>query len=230
LNVIIATIRYTPVSNVVYGCDIIAFWKLQLCDFGLAKQVSASTPHLTCTDITGTFGYLAPEYFSYGKVNEKIDVYAFGVVLLEIISGRRPITPGTAKGQESLVGWAKPLLSSGEIKQLVDPFLGNDYDCDEMERMTLAASLCTRTSSHSRPEMSLVLKLLQGDDETIAWARSQVTASFDGSDEEISTPESNMQSHLSLALLGVEDDTLSRCSSTVDTSADGYWSRSSSFD
>ncbi|OEL25583.1 hypothetical protein BAE44_0013399 [Dichanthelium oligosanthes] len=126
---------------------------------------------------------------------------------------------------------AKPLLSSGEIKQLVDPFLGNEYDCDEMERMTLAASLCTRTSSHSRPEMSMVLKLLQGDDETIGWARLQVTASFDGSDEETATPDSNMQSHLSLALLGVEeDDTLSHCSSTVDTSADGYWSRSSSFD
>ncbi|XP_039828769.1 uncharacterized protein LOC120690245 [Panicum virgatum] len=213
-------------SNVLLSEDFGA----RLCDFGLAKQVSASTPHLTCTDITGTFGYLAPEYFSYGKVNEKIDVYAFGVVLLEIISGRRPITPGSAKGQESLVGWAKPLLSSGEIKQLVDPFLGNDYDCDEMETMTLAASLCTRTSSHSRPDMSLVLKLLQGDDETIAWARSQVTASFDGSDE-TSTPDANMQSHLSLALLGVEDDdTVSRCSSTVDTSADGYWSRSSSFD
>ncbi|CAN6291163.1 unnamed protein product [Urochloa humidicola] len=213
-------------SNVLLSEDFGA----RLCDFGLAKQVSASTPHLTCTDITGTFGYLAPEYFSYGKVNEKIDVYAFGVVLLEIISGRRPITPGSAKGQESLVGWAKPLLSSGEIKQLVDPFLGNDYDCDEMERLTLAASLCTRTSSHSRPEMSLVLKLLQGDDETIAWARFHVTASFDGSDEETSTPDANMQSHLNLALLGVEDDTLSHCSSTVDTSADGYWSRSSSFD
>uniref|UniRef100_A0A0A9DLL1 Protein kinase domain-containing protein n=1 Tax=Arundo donax TaxID=35708 RepID=A0A0A9DLL1_ARUDO len=216
-------------SNILLSDDFGA----RLCDFGLAKQVSASTPHLTCTDITGTFGYLAPEYFSYGKVNEKIDVYAFGVVLLEIISGRRPITPGSAKGQESLVGWAKPLLSSGEIKQLVDPLLGNDYDCDEMERMTLAASLCTRTSSHSRPEMSLVLKLLQGDDETLDWARSQVTASFDGSDEDAATPDSNMQSHLNLALLGVDDDTLSHCSSTeqtVVTSADGYWSRSSSFD
>jgi hypothetical protein len=51
---------------------------------------------------------------------------------------------------------AKPLLSSGEIKELVDPLLGNDYDCDEMERMTLAASLCTRTSTQSRPEMSEV--------------------------------------------------------------------------
>ncbi|KAL6636549.1 hypothetical protein ACP70R_024121 [Stipagrostis hirtigluma subsp. patula] len=205
----------------------------RLCDFGLAKRVSASTPHLTCTDITGTFGYLAPEYFSYGKVNEKIDVYAFGVVLLEIVSGRRPITPGSVKGQESLVGWAKPLLSSGEIKQLVDPSLGSDYDCDEMERITLAASLCTRTHSHSRPEMSLIVKLLQGDDETIHWARSQVTTSFDGSDEEAAAPDSNMQSHLNLALLGIDDDTLSHCSSTertVDTSADGYWSRSSSFD
>ncbi|KAL5684319.1 hypothetical protein ACJX0J_010704, partial [Zea mays] len=128
----------------------------RLCDFGLAKRVSASTPHLTCTDITGTFGYMAPEYFSHGTVNEKIDVYAFGVVLLEIISGRRPITPGSTKGQESLVGWAKPLLCGGGIRELVDPLLGrNEYDCDEMERMTLAASLCTRTSSRSRPEMSL---------------------------------------------------------------------------
>ncbi|KAL5217433.1 hypothetical protein ABZP36_018117 [Zizania latifolia] len=215
-------------SNILLSED----FQAQLCDFGLAKQVSASTPHLTCTDITGTFGYLAPEYFSHGKVNKKIDVYAFGVVTLEIISGRRPIRTGCAKGQESLVGWAKPLLSSGQIKQLVDPILGNDYDCDEMERMTLAASLCTRISSHSRPEMSQVVKLLEGDDETFHWARSQVTASFDGSDEEAVNPESNMQSHLNLALLGVEDDTLSHCSTeqTIDTSADGYWSRSSSFD
>lgn len=209
-------------------------FQAQLCDFGLAKKVSASTSHLTCTDITGTFGYLAPEYFSHGKVNEKIDVYAFGVVLLEIISGRKPIITGGAKGQESLVGWARPLLSSGEIKQLVDSVLGNDYDCDEMERMTLAASLCTRMSSHSRPETSLVLKLLEGDDETIHWARSQACAGSDGSDEEAVTPGSNMQSHLNLALLGVDegDDTLSQCSTehTADTSADGYWSRSSSFD
>lgn len=208
-------------------------FQAQLCDFGLAKKVSASTPHLTCTDITGTFGYLAPEYFSHGKVNEKIDVYAFGVVLLEIISGRKPIITGCAKGQESLVGWARPLLSSGEIKQVVDSVLGNDYDCDEMERMTLAASLCTRTSSDSRPETQMVLKLLEGDDETIHWARSQACAGSDVSDEEAVTPGSNMQSHLNLALLGVDDDdVLSQCSTeqTADTSADDYWSRSSSFD
>jgi serine/threonine protein kinase len=56
--------------------------------------------------------YMAPEYFSHGEVNEKIDVYAFGVVLLEIVSGRRPITPGSAKGQESLVGWVSAFHNS----------------------------------------------------------------------------------------------------------------------
>lgn len=53
---------------------------------------------------------MAPEYFSHGKVNKKIDVYAFGVVLLEIISGRKPIITGCAKGQESLVGWVSRVL------------------------------------------------------------------------------------------------------------------------
>ncbi|KAM0825367.1 hypothetical protein ACQ4PT_069609 [Festuca glaucescens] len=134
---------------------------------------------------------------------------------------------------EDFQAQARPLLSSGEIKQVVDSVLGNDYDCDEMERMTLAASLCTRTSSDSRPETQMVLKLLEGDDETIHWARLQACAGSDSSDEEAVTPGSNMQSHLNLALLGVEDDdVLSQCSTeqTADTSADGYWSRSSSFD
>lgn len=58
----------------------------------------------------GTFGYLAPEYFMYGKVSDKIDVYAFGIVLLELLSGRKPISSDTPKGQESLVMWVRRLI------------------------------------------------------------------------------------------------------------------------
>ena len=56
---------------------------------------------------------MAPEYFMYGKVNDKIDVYAFGVVLLELLSGRKPISSEYPKGQESLVMWVCLLLLMG---------------------------------------------------------------------------------------------------------------------
>ena len=62
---------------------------------------------VTQGDVVGTFGYLAPEYFMYGKVSDKIDVYAFGVVLLELLSGRKPIGYETPKGHESLVMWVR---------------------------------------------------------------------------------------------------------------------------
>jgi len=93
---------------------------------------------------------------------------------------------------------------------------------------------CRTLTPNTLQNQTQVLKLLQGDDETIGWARTQVTASFDGSDEEATAAAPDLMSYLNLALLGVEeDDTLSHCSSTertVDTSADGYWSTSSSFD
>jgi serine/threonine protein kinase len=79
----------------------------QLSDFGLAIWGPATTSFVTLGDVVGTFGYLAPEYFMYGKVSDKIDVYAFGVVLLELLSGRRPISSESTKSQESLVLWVR---------------------------------------------------------------------------------------------------------------------------
>ncbi|GLT77925.1 hypothetical protein SLA2020_494790 [Shorea laevis] len=218
-------------SNILLSDD----FEPQLSDFGLAKWASISSTHMTCTDVAGTFGYLAPEYFMYGKVNDKIDVYAFGVVLLELLSGRKPIGNNYPKGQESLVMWAKPVLSGGKISQLLDPSLGENYDHDQMERMVLAATLCIRRSPRARPQMSLVSKLLQGDADVTKWARLQVNAS-EGSDmlDDEPCPRSNLQSHLNLALLDVEDDSLSvssieQCISLEDY-LQGRWSRSSSFD
>jgi serine/threonine protein kinase len=83
---------------------------VQLSDFGFASLASSTSQHVAGGDIAGTFGYLAPEYFMHGKVTDKIDVYAFGVVLLELISGRKPICVDQSKGQESLVLWVSIIV------------------------------------------------------------------------------------------------------------------------
>ncbi|XXG39395.1 hypothetical protein AAC387_Pa01g0361 [Persea americana] len=223
-------------SNILLADD----FEPQLSDFGLATWASASSSHIACTDVAGTFGYLAPEYFMYGKVNDKIDVYAFGVVLLELLSGRKPISNEYPKGQESLVMWAKPILLSGKVMQLLDPRLGDKYDKDQVEKIIMVASLCIRRSPRMRPRMSLISKLLH--DEAIKWATLEAGASeeLDGLDEE-SYPSSDIQSHLNVALLDVEDDSLSVSSTEPSLSyltstkcmedyLQGRWSRSSSFD
>ncbi|KAG6602127.1 Proline-rich receptor-like protein kinase PERK1, partial [Cucurbita argyrosperma subsp. sororia] len=206
----------------------------QLSDFGLAKRASKSS-HVTCTDVAGTFGYLAPEYFMYGKVSDKIDVYAYGVVLLELLSGRKPISTEYPKGQESLVMWARPILIDGKVSRLLDPNLGSNYNKDEMERVVLAASLCIRRTPRARPPMSHVLKLLQGNIDVTKWARQQINAVEDCNalDDEV-CPRSDIQSHLNVALLDVDDDSLSLSSIEQSISMEDYlqgrWSRSSGFD
>ncbi|GER49147.1 kinase family protein [Striga asiatica] len=229
-------------SNILLSDD----FEPQLSDFGLAKWASTTSTHITCTDVAGTFGYLAPEYFMYGKVNEKIDVYAYGVVLLELLSGKKPISSNCPKGHESLVMWAKPILSSDKFAILLDPDLGSSYDHEEVERMVLAASLCIRRAPRARPHMSLVRKLLQGDVEVVKWARLQVNAcegsrvkldtnSVEGTElEEETFSKSNLQSHLNLALLDVDGDSTSISSIEQTISLEDYlkgrWSRSLSFD
>lgn len=216
-------------SNILLSDD----FEPQLSDFGLASWASTSC-NATCTDVAGTFGYLAPEYFMHGKVSDKVDVFAFGVVLLELLSGRMPINSEHPKGQESLVMWAKPILEGGKVSQLLDPHLGSEYDDDHIERMVLAAALCIRRSPRCRPQMSLILKLLQGDEEVKNWARHQVCASeeLDAMDGEAFP--TNIQSHLNLALLDLEDDSLSTSSTEQGVSVEDYlqgrWSRTSSFD
>ncbi|PKI34175.1 hypothetical protein CRG98_045454 [Punica granatum] len=219
-------------SNILLSED----FEPQLSDFGFASWVADLSCQVTTDDVAGTFGYLAPEYFMHGKVSDRVDVYAFGVVILELLSGRKPIGGEYPKGQESLVMWAKPILRSGKVSQLLDPSLGSDYDHEHIGRMVLAATLCVRHSPQTRPEISLILKLLQGDEEAIKWAREQISSSseLDGLDGEDS-PVSTIQCHLNLALQDLEDDSLSTSSteqsiSLLEDYMRGRWSRSSSFD
>lgn len=208
----------------------------QLADFGLATWASSASSHLVFSDVAGTFGYLAPEYFMHGKVTDKMDVYAFGVVLLELLSGRKPIDNANPKGKESLVIWANSVLKDGKTSQLLDPDISGDCNDEQFERMVLAATLCIRRDPRTRPRMGNILKLLQGDVEVTNWAKQQVNSypvDFDALDGETSPVD--IQSHLNVALLDiVEDDSVSVCSTEQNISLEDYlrgrWSRSSSFD
>ncbi|KAI4376269.1 hypothetical protein MLD38_014051 [Melastoma candidum] len=128
----------------------------QITDFGLAKWLPNKWTHQTVIPIEGTFGYLAPEYFMHGIVDEKTDVFAFGVLLLEIVTGRRPVD----SAKQNLLLWAMPHIESGELASLVDPKLEGQYDSKQLHRVVLAASHCIRQSSTWRPTMSTVLELL----------------------------------------------------------------------
>ncbi|KAF8118489.1 hypothetical protein N665_0005s0246 [Sinapis alba] len=213
-------------SNILLADD----FEPQLSDFGFASLASSAAQHVSCGGIAGTFGYLAPEYFMHGKVTDKIDVYAFGVVLLELLSGRKPICVDQSKGQESLVMWANPILESGKFAQLLDPSLeADDSSNDLIEKLLLAATLCIKRSPHDRPQISLVVKILQGDEAATEWGKQQVRAS-----EDATAYLTNIESHINLALLDLEDDAASDSSPeassiSVEDYLKGRWSRTASF-
>ncbi|PQM36645.1 putative receptor-like serine/threonine-protein kinase [Prunus yedoensis var. nudiflora] len=139
----------------------------QISDFGLAKWLPSQWTHHSIAPIEGTFGHLAPEYYMHGIVDEKTDVFAFGVILLELISGRKPVDGS----HQSLHSWAKPILNQGEIEKLVDPRLRGAYDVTELKRLAFAGSLCIRASPTCRPTMTEVLEVMgsEGDIDKERW-------------------------------------------------------------
>ncbi|XP_022754014.1 probable receptor-like serine/threonine-protein kinase At5g57670 isoform X2 [Durio zibethinus] len=149
-------------SNILLTAD----FEPQISDFGLAKWLPSQWTHHSIAPIEGTFGHLAPEYFMHGIVDEKTDVFAFGVFLLEIISGRKPVDAS----HQSLHCWAKPLLNREEIEKLVDPRLQGAFVISQLKRLSFAASLCIRASSAWRPTMNELLEvLMEGDTDKERW-------------------------------------------------------------
>lgn len=131
-------------------------------DFGLARLQPDGEPGVE-TRVIGTFGYLAPEYAQSGQVSEKADVYAFGVVLLELVTGRKAVDIYRPKGEQCLTEWARPLITENALSKLVDPSLENCYSEKEIDTMLHCASLCLQRDAQSRPRMSQVLRMLEGD-------------------------------------------------------------------
>lgn len=130
----------------------------KVADFGLGKpgpSSSSSPPPVQSTKLKGTAGYMDPEYYRTNQVTEKSDVYGFGVVLLELISGLPPIVEGC-----HIIGQVKELLSGGGIRAVADPQMGPFFG-EGLQAMLALAFRCTDPAARSRPSMSTVEKELE---------------------------------------------------------------------
>ncbi|XP_022989782.1 probable serine/threonine-protein kinase PBL5 isoform X1 [Cucurbita maxima] len=132
-------------------------------DFGLAKwKTKDDTSH---SSILGTFGYVAPEYAENGILSVRTDVYAFGIVLLQLISGRKVFDAMDDIQGRSLREWAEPLIENLALHELIDSRVANTYDTYELYLMARTAYLCVRINPENRPSMGEVVRLLEGEND-----------------------------------------------------------------
>jgi len=135
-------------------------------DFGLAKLFNDKKTHIT-TRVAGTIGYLSPEYAMRGHLTEKADVFSFGVVALELVSGRRNTDTSLQKNMVYLLEWTWHLYEEGRPLELMDPDIESTCSEEEVLRVIEVALLCTQAVPTTRPPMSRVVAMLTGDVEVI---------------------------------------------------------------
>ncbi|KAE8023059.1 hypothetical protein FH972_008811 [Carpinus fangiana] len=158
-------------------------------DFGLAKLLDHRDSHVT-TAVRGTVGHIAPEYLSTGQSSEKTDVFGFGILLLELISGQRALEFGKASNQKGvMLDWVKEIHQERKLDMLVDKDLTNNYDRIELEEMVRVALLCTQYLPSRRPKMSEVVRMLEGDGLAEKWEASHKAESTRGRANEFSSSE-----------------------------------------
>ncbi|XVE63319.1 hypothetical protein DITRI_Ditri07aG0010500 [Diplodiscus trichospermus] len=133
----------------------------KISDFGLAKLDEEDNTHIS-TRVAGTYGYMAPEYAMRGYLTDKADVYSFGIVTLEIVSGRSNTSYRSKDECFYLLDWALVLNEQGSLLDLVDTRLGSDYNKEEVMAMINVALLCTNANAAARPAMSSVVSMLEG--------------------------------------------------------------------
>ncbi|CAK9221395.1 unnamed protein product [Sphagnum troendelagicum] len=143
-------------------------------DFGLAKLLDYKNTHVT-TLVRGTAGHIAPEYLSTGKSSEKTDVFGYGIMLLELITGERAFDFTRLANDDDvmLLDWVKRLQRENKLDQLVDSKLQKQYDHREVEELIQVALLCTQMSPTERPRMVEVVRMLEGDGLAERWEEWQ---------------------------------------------------------
>ncbi|KAJ6328073.1 hypothetical protein OIU77_009875 [Salix suchowensis] len=138
-------------------------WNSKVSDFGLAKLLGSESSYVT-TRVMGTFGYVAPEYASTGMLNERSDVYSFGILLMEIISGRNPVDYSRPAGEVNLVEWLKSMVTNRNAEGVLDPRLPKKPSPRALKRALLVALRCVDPNAQKRPKMGHVVHMLEADE------------------------------------------------------------------
>ncbi|CAN6290482.1 unnamed protein product [Urochloa humidicola] len=145
-------------SNILLDSD----FKAKLSDFGLAKDGPEDDETHVSTRVMGTQGYAAPEYIMTGHLTAKSDVYGYGVVLLELLSGRRSVDKSRPPREQSLVEWARPYLTDARrLDRVMDPNLAGQYSARAAQKAAAVAHQCVSLNPKSRPHMSAVVDALE---------------------------------------------------------------------
>ncbi|XP_040998337.1 probable serine/threonine-protein kinase PBL17 [Juglans microcarpa x Juglans regia] len=145
-------------SNILLDAD----FNAKLSDFGLAKDGPMGDQTHVSTRVMGTYGYAAPEYVMTGHLTSRSDVYGFGVVLLELLIGRRALDKSRPSREHNLVEWARPLLNHNKkLLRILDPRLEGQYSVKAVMKVAHLAYQCLSQNPKGRPLMSHVVGILE---------------------------------------------------------------------
>lgn len=134
----------------------------KLSDFGLAREGPTGNKSHVSTAPVGTYGYAAPEYIETGRLATHCDVWSFGVVLYEILTGRRVLEKHRARNEQKLLDWVKQFPSdSKRFGMIIDPRIRNDYSISAARKMAKVADSCMIKNPKDRPTMDEVVESLK---------------------------------------------------------------------
>ncbi|XP_008230137.1 PREDICTED: G-type lectin S-receptor-like serine/threonine-protein kinase At4g27290 isoform X1 [Prunus mume] len=138
----------------------------KISDFGMAKIFEINQTEANTNRVVGTYGYMSPEYARYGHFSEKLDVFSFGVLLLEIVSGKRNAAFYRFEHSPTLAGWAWELWKEGRGMEVIDASVRETCPPDEALKCIHVGFLCVQEAPADRPTMSSVIRMLQANEAT----------------------------------------------------------------
>ncbi|KAE9587803.1 hypothetical protein Lal_00022040 [Lupinus albus] len=192
--------RDVKTSNILLDINM----RAKVSDFGLSRLAEEDLTHISSV-ARGTVGYLDPEYYANQQLTEKSDLYSFGVVLLELISGRKPVSSDDYGPEMNIVHWARSLIRKGDVISIMDESLVGNVKSESIWRVAEIAMQCVQQHGASRPRMQEVILAIQDASKIEKESESQLKLSSSGA---TSKPQSSRKTLLT-SFLEIESPDLS---------------------